>query len=181
MTRILYLTKGKECLVDDSDWAFLSQWRWTFQPKNKGSEDGYAVRWITFEGGKREKVYLHRFLLGAPAQVFVDHKNGKGLDDRRRNLRISTVRQNSVNRYLHRGRTIEFRGVTQDKKGGKYRARFGPTHLGMFTDPEKAAKAYDWAVVQAFGVFAQTNFSFSLYETILGSAPQEAEEDIPFA
>src|SRR3990167_5658255 len=78
------LTRGLFALVDEADFAWVSQWTWCVQRSWKN----YAVR----RNGRRVsgtyKVRMHRDLLGAAAGQVVDHINGDGLDNRRANLRF---------------------------------------------------------------------------------------------
>ena len=64
---------------------------------------------------KGRYVYLHRHVLGlTPAQnssLVVDHMNRDTLDNRRKNLRAVTKRQNSLNRIGHN--KTGYKGVTK--------------------------------------------------------------------
>ncbi len=80
------LTKGKIALVDDADAVWLEQTLWTF------TEQGYAVRMF-----HQKREYMHRVILNAKSGETVDHINRDKLDNRRVNLRLVTVSQNSVN------------------------------------------------------------------------------------
>lgn len=44
-----------------------------------------------------QTILLHRFLLSPPDEMMVDHRNHKGLDCRRKNLRICTASENAQN------------------------------------------------------------------------------------
>jgi AP2-like factor (ANT lineage) len=56
-----------------------------------------------------------------------------------------------------------YRGVTLHRKTGKWQAAIKYNnhnyHLGLFASEEAAARAYDIAARQKFGVFAAVNFS----------------------
>lgn len=47
---------------------------------------------------RRHRIHMHRFLLGAPTGMDVDHVNGNTLDNRRANLRLVTRSENAQNR-----------------------------------------------------------------------------------
>lgn len=45
-----------------------------------------------------------------------------------------------------------FKGVGFMKSKNKWRARLGDSHLGLFDAPEDAAKAYDFAIIEKYGL-----------------------------
>lgn len=70
-------------LVDDEDIATVAPYNWKPLPT-----DGtvYARARKTWKG-KTSGILMHRLLLDAPKGTRVEHINGNGLDNRRRNLR----------------------------------------------------------------------------------------------
>lgn len=50
------------------------------------------------EGGRKRYVYLHRYIMDAPEELDVDHKDRNGLNCRRENLRVMTHSDNLRNR-----------------------------------------------------------------------------------
>jgi hypothetical protein len=104
---------------------------------------------------------MHRFLIGE-AGLYVDHRNGDGLDNRRANLRSATNSQNQANRGKSKRNKSGFKGVYFHKPAQKFLASIQfegkLRHLGLFADPIEAAKAYDAAALEYFGQFAKTNF-----------------------
>ena len=91
-------------------------------------------------------VYLHRDIMGDPTDKLVDHENGVTLDNRRKNLRICTHRQNTANSVVRKNNRTGFRGVS--KVGGRYQARIKENgkrrSLGYFDTAEEAASV--WAI-----------------------------------
>lgn len=160
MTREIPLTRNQVAIVDDEDYDWLSQWKWTFTQKS-ARYTGYAYRHVYKSGGGVSKIFLHRLILDAPPGVGVDHINGNGLDNQRSNLRLATHQQNMRNRRSQDGGTSIYKGVRQQKceqwqaslhVDGTYRA------IGVFNSEIEAAKAYDAAAVYHYGEFARTNF-----------------------
>lgn len=156
------LTQGKVALVDDSDWEWLSQWRWYANPaKNKW----YACRHAPMINGVRyPKLYMHReLLLLTNEDIEVDHRDGNGLNNQRYNLRKTTHQCNQQNVRTTTG-TSQYKGVTWHKDRNKWCAQIKTNnkryHLGRFPQDQEieAAKAYDAKAVELFGEFACLNF-----------------------
>lgn len=138
-------------IVDDNDHAWLSQWKWWID------KYGYVKASID-----RRFVLMHRLILGVTdSAAQVDHENRKRHDNRRGNLRVSTVTQN----YWNRGRTSRstsgYRGVYQCKITGKWRADIMHNgkryNLGRYTSAVDAAKARDAKARELYGVYAWVN------------------------
>ena len=155
----IQLTKGKVALVDDADFEWLNQWKWT---ANEVGRRYYAIRrdW-SFPKGKT--ILMHRLITGASKEFVVDHIDGNTLNNRRSNLRVCSNAQNLANsRTDWTTNKAGYKGVCWKKKERKYSAQitvnYTAIHLGYFTDPIEAAKAYDKAARKHFGEFAKTNF-----------------------
>ncbi len=102
---------------------------------------------------------LHRFLLGlTDPKIIVDHEDRNGLNNQRGNLRVATKSQNEANSCKQHGTTSRFKGVSWNKRGGKWEAQIAHRHLGCFADEMSAALAYDTAARKHFGEFCNCNF-----------------------
>lgn len=151
------LSQGRYALVDTEDAEWLAQWRWYFW-------EGYARRNAfdaTEDGGvKRRPVLMHRIVLGVREGTHVDHANGDGLDNRRRNLRRATRTQNAYNRRPSGDKP--YKGVHWNKNMGRWCAAITQDgkrrHLGYFGSEEQAARAYDFAAASLHSQFARLNF-----------------------
>lgn len=151
------LTKGRVALVDDEDYeSVVSEGSWCLTGDGK-----YAYRRIN---GKPKT--LHRFLMSPGQGIYVDHRNGDGLDCRRSNLRLATPGQNNENRGIQSNNACGYKGVTATKHGYRWRAilrtKGRRIHLGYFDSKEEAARAYDEAAKKYHAEFAQLNFPVSL-------------------
>ena len=149
------LTQGKVALVDDADYDWLMQWKWSasIAPAN-----AYALRRRrNAEPRGPSTILMHRALLSAPDYLEVDHINGNGLDNRRKNLRLATRTLNCRNKHRRRSTRAGLpMGVLRAWWGGKdcgYMARirqnYRQHHLGTFRTPEEAAAAYELARKQS--------------------------------
>lgn len=145
------LTKGKSALVDDEDYEYLNQWKWSY------ANEGYAVR-STRVQGKQYTRYMHRELSGCEGRT--DHKNQDKLDNRRENLRPATSSQNRVNRPSL-NHTSSYKGVSK-KKNDRWQAYIGKDNkilwLGTFDSEIHAAMAYDLWAKELHGEYAYLNF-----------------------
>jgi len=118
-------------------------------------------------GGRNcKKVLMHRLIMNAQPTEDIDHHDGNGLNNRRRNLRPATVSQNLGNmRRLRSDGSSGFKGVHFVRKLGKWQARIQSqgkrVSLGCFATKELAAQAYDEAAKRIFGEFAATNAEMS--------------------
>jgi hypothetical protein len=101
---------------------------------------------------------MHRFIMGDPIGIEVDHKkHGDTLNNRRSNLRLATKSQNGCNRGKQRNNTSGHKGVCWDSAKGKWRAEIKAGgkkfHLGRFRDKAEAAEAYKNAATKLHGEF----------------------------
>ena len=148
------LTKGKFCLVDEEDYAWITETaHWCFS-KLANSEGGYAVATI-----RQQRVYLHALLLDRDGKE-VDHRNRDSLDNRRANLRVATHAQNVANKIQpKRGASTQTRfiGVHPTKRPDRFVVLFGGKYVGTYNSQEAAADAYDVMAAAARGEYAVLN------------------------
>jgi hypothetical protein len=102
----------------------------------------------------------------------VDHISRDRLDNRRCNIRPVTDAENIRNQGMSTRNTSGYKGVSLEKRSGKWLASVCYTysgirtqkHLGPYTTKEEAARAYDAAAVQRFGQYACTNAMLGLLD-----------------
>lgn len=158
--KTIQLSQGHEAQVDDEDYEWLNQWKWSVLVHKTGH--AYAVRG---EGprGKSKTICMHHMIVGKKDGHVVDHINRNPLDNRRSNLRHLTHRENVLNSGMWTTNSSGFRGVSWDKGRNKWQAKIKVNqkqlHLGRFNTAEEAAQAYDAAAREYFGEFAFQNIA----------------------
>ena len=123
-------------LVDDEDFEWLNQWKWSL-----GSR-GY-VRRKKKQGNKIRIILMHRLITQAPPDKQVDHINHNKLDNRKDNLRIVTNQENQMNRKIGKNNKSGILGVRRLRK--KWQAFIGVNGktkiLGLYKKKEDALEA----------------------------------------
>lgn len=160
--RAIPLTKGKFAIVDAADYERLSQFKWHAM---KHRNTFYARGRERLVGGLGPLRFMHSLILGATVGVFVDHKDGDGLNNLRENLRFATTSQNgwNVNKRPSRGseHPSQFKGVYWDSARKCWIARIVKnkkrTYLGGYQSEYDAALAYDVAAFKLHGEYARFN------------------------
>ncbi len=155
-------------VIDDEDFGAVSQYTWCLKDRSDKKEH-YVYRYIRIDTRKYDRQLLHDFLMNPPDGKRVDHKDGNGLNNRRKNLRIGTQQQNSFNQRPHTPRpNAPYKGVRHNglvhgkyhlKKPWLARIRHNNelTTIGFFSTPERAARAYNRKARELFGEFANLN------------------------
>lgn len=139
--------KGDVFLADAEDYEILCGYSWCL------SKTGYAVA-----NNGAAVVKMHRVIMGIDEpNIVVDHKNGDTFDNRKSNLRICTMKENSKNQ---RGNSKSGLPVGVRKtKSGKYVVRImvdrKQIHIGTFNTVEDAKSAREKAELKYCGDFAQ--------------------------
>ncbi len=151
--RRIPLSRGRFALVDAADYEWLSRYRWTC----RGGANPYAAR---TEKGK--VIWMHREIMQTPPGKVCDHIDAVSLNNRRANLRNCTRGENAANVPKRAHATSCYKGVSWDKRTGKWRAKIkchGRAYeLGLFTSEVEAARAYDQKARELFGPYARLNF-----------------------
>lgn len=140
------LTQGKYALVDDADFEWLNQYRWC------AYFNGY--NWYA---QRTPNIKMHRVILGYKGKHQVDHIDGRGLNNQRKNLRICTHSQNGMNRGKQKNNTSGYKGVSRHKKAEKWQASIKLhrklIYLGIFKSKKEAKIAYEKAAEKLHGDF----------------------------
>lgn len=119
--------KGQSTKVDDDDYKKYNHLVWHL------SDTGYAVR-----RNNGETFRLHRLIMNCPEGMVVDHLNGDTLDNRKCNLRICTIAENSKNHH-------NTKGYCYDKNRGRWSVCYRRKFYGRYDTEEEAKRAYKLA------------------------------------
>lgn len=144
--RTIKLSQNAHAIVDAEDYEVLSKFSWyTQRIKTSMSGLSYAVRHKRKdEYGTKSRIYMHRQIMGAESDQFIDHINGNGLDNRKENLRLCTRSENMRNRYYHRKGKLP--GAYFHRETGKYQATITINkknkYIGLFETAKEAHEAF---------------------------------------
>src|SRR5574343_180684 len=95
--------------VDSEMYDLLNKWTWHIHIG--GGNNTYAGHIIKIGKNNYRTVFIHHMIVGRPfGNYVVDHINGNGLDNRRKNLRIVSKSENNRRRKKPSGK-IPFHGV----------------------------------------------------------------------
>lgn len=157
------LTQGQHALVDDADFDNVDQFKW-YAKKATNGRTFYAARQIRISRrGKQQTVMMHQFLLAAKPGDKVDHRDGDGLNNLRRNIRLCSHIQNMQGfRRKKIGAASQYVGVYWHNQSEKWMVQVKidgqNQHVGMFDSEVEAARAYDAAALTRNPQFCNLNF-----------------------
>jgi hypothetical protein len=103
--KILNCKDGEVVKIDIVDHAAIKNYKWRILRQVR---DGYTKKYVVShiyenkDWTKPKTIYLHRLIMLPDNDLVIDHINGDGLDNRRKNLRIVTKSQNAYNRNFGR-------------------------------------------------------------------------------
>ena len=141
----IVLTKGQKAIVDQDDFWLLRMFKWH-------SDNGYA--------SNMDLGAMHRFIMGTPKDMVVDHIDGNRLNNSRSNLRVVTQQQNQSNRRKGYGKS-KYVGVAWDGAFERWKVsvmhKGKPHYVGVFRDDVDAANAYNEASNKLRGEHAGKN------------------------
>jgi len=118
--------------IDSEDYDRVNKHKWRFYSK-------YPETKIA---GKT--ILMQRLIMNAKPGEIIDHLNHNKLDNRKQNLKRTTVQGNAFNRVVHKNNKLQVPGVIKTVYGyAAYIQLDGTKHfLGTFAKIEDAARAY---------------------------------------
>jgi hypothetical protein len=147
-----YTTKEEKFYFDVEDYEKIKTYCWS-SSKN------------SLRAGKNHKrISLSRLIMNLEDDnpLVVDHIDGNWLDNRKKNLRICTSPQNTLNtKLIWKNNTSGHKGVYLDKRYNRWLARIQynkkTISLGMYDTFEEAKNARIKAELKLFGEFSREN------------------------
>lgn len=163
------LGKNHYALVDNEDYKILKNYTWAY---DKHSNNRYYARTRFYKHKRIKPIRMHRLVLNIiDPRIKIDHKDGNGLNNQKKNLRICNDSENGMNRDKQINNTSGYKGVSYLYKyyKGIKSIRKKPwlaqicinqkyNYLGYFYTAKEAALAYDKKAKELHGEFARLNF-----------------------
>lgn len=153
----IQLTQGQVALIDDVDYEYLSQWKWYASWEHNGFR---AIRKLPWVNNKRKTLRMHTAVAERMKidSKKIDHRDQNPLNNQRSNLRSATASQNGHNRGPNKNNTTGVKGISFDKRSGRYQAQIqveGKKYwLGYFNTLEEAAIVIQKKREELVGEFA---------------------------
>jgi hypothetical protein len=147
------LTKNKFAMVSARDYKRLSRYSWYACL--------YRRKYYARRDAEGRRTYMHREIMRPPKGMVIDHIDGNGLNNWRKDLRVCTMLENGHN-SKPQGHTSRFKGVSYDEILRKWEAAICLNRkmvtIGYFNTEIEAARAYDRRAWAEFGIHAWLNF-----------------------
>lgn len=154
--RTIKTTKGQSYKICDCHYDMTKGWKWT--AFTGGRDKRYYMVRRELIDGRQKTILLHRWVMGMPEGMIVDHINGNGLDNRCKNLRVCTQSQNNANQKgaKHNSKSGH-KGVYWHKAAQKWCAEvvfdYKKHYLGVYKNKLDAVEAYNKKAKELYGDF----------------------------
>ena len=157
---VFFDSDGDKCYIDTDLLPIIKEqgcWH-----KNKA---GYWVRRNYLNSGKKngENLFLHRFIMNPPENVYIDHIDRNPSNNRKNNLRYCSNYENSHNKGVNKRNKSGFTGVYLDNRyGEKWIARLKTkevnAYLGTYNLLEDAIAARGYAEHLLWGDYGSNRY-----------------------
>lgn len=140
------LNKNTEFYFDLEDFDKVKEWSWTEDDK------GYIM-----SRNKQNKIFMHRLIMNVTdKETFIDHINYNTKDNRKENLRITTLQYNNIhkNMYNKNGNRIGVYDNRHNKWCCSIRVNGKGIHLGTYETYEMALRIRQLTEIMLYGEYA---------------------------
>ncbi|MFA6445728.1 MAG: HNH endonuclease [Candidatus Paceibacterota bacterium] len=166
--KTILMKSGDIALIDDKDYDLVSKYNWSVAGNRYARAAAYDTDEKDKNGHIKQRVIkMHRLIIGAKKNEFVDHINGNGFDNRRENLRICTMSQNMCNQKKSSANKSGYKGViamvgkNHEKRNKKWLSYININkkriYGGYFFTKEEAAEKYNEMAKKYHGNFSNLN------------------------
>ena len=160
-----YTHNGCKFYFDKEDYDLLKEYCWY-------QSDGYLVANDLKNNNPNKKISMHRLLMNFPTDMVVDHKDKNRFNNRKENLRVSTIAENSYNKSLNSLNKSGVTGVSYiDGRWVAYIQKDRQQYKKRFDNFEKAIK---WRLSKELELFG--SYSPNSLETLNKIKIYESEE-----
>ncbi|MGM9988528.1 MAG: HNH endonuclease [Bacillaceae bacterium] len=141
-----YTNKGEKFYFDKEDYKIIVPYYWFITSR------GYPC---TRRNNK--DIFMHRLILNAREEVYIDHINHIEYDNRKENLRLVSHGENMLNKNKYKNNSSGYPGVNWHKRSQKWIARISinkkQTELGRFNSKEEAIAVRKAAEEKYYGEY----------------------------
>jgi hypothetical protein len=118
--RLIPLSGGIYAIVDAVDYIWLMQWKWTAM---RGRYTWYAYRLDWSDMAHPVSISMHRAIAQPPDGKQCDHRNGNGVDNRRKNLRDGDGTEQRWNSKTQINNTSGYPGISRCEQTQSWKVR----------------------------------------------------------
>jgi hypothetical protein len=130
------LTKNKYALVDNDDFDWINKLKWIAE---KIGNNWYASR--SGQNGNKKMIRMHRLIMNFPKQL-IDHIDGNGLNNQRKNLRLANKSINAINSKIRNTNKSGYKGIFWNKKSKLWQVsitkNYKKINLGTYKNKKEA-------------------------------------------
>ena len=148
-----------DILIDLDDVDKCKDITWSIQMFRCGKDKSY----ITYYATNSKVGLLHRYLMGSPKGMQVDHRDGNPYDNRKYNIRVCKQEDNNKNQSKYKNNTSGCEGVVwwYYNDINKWRVFINLNkkriYLGFFDDFNDAVKARRKGELKYFGEYSRND------------------------
>lgn len=175
-----------KCIIDKDDYGICKDLRWRYNKVKYNNKDNkYIEEVVTGSPCKNNVIPIHRYVMGDPKEMAVDHINGNRLDNRKENLRICSQKDNVKNKtQLLSSNTSGILGVYKDNRHNRLtnwiseiRVDHVKIYLSAYERIEEAVYSRLYAEQLLFGTYSSSN-NYDISQKYIKDLDETTKESI---